>query len=116
MSSFYASLFSADSIDGSAASELLDNVSAVLPNDQAALCEGELTAEECFTALTGMARGKAPGLDGLPMEFYLKFCQVLGTDLVNTLNSCYLVGTLALSQCHGVIFYLIRVIGAPSLF
>lgn len=112
MSSFYASLFSADSIDDSAGSELLDNVSAVLPNDQAALCEGELTVEECFTALTG----KAPGLDGLPMEFYLKFWHVLGTDLVNTLNSCYLVGTLALSQRHGVIFYLIRVIGTPSLF
>ena len=103
LSSFYASLFSAESIDESAASELLDNVSHVLPTDQAALCEGELSVEECFTALTGMARGKAPGLDGLPMEFYLKFWHVLGTDLVNTLNSCYLVGTLALSQRRGVI-------------
>ena len=73
LSSFHAFLFSAESTDESASSELLDNVSSILPSDQAALCEGELTLEECFTVLTGMARGKAPGLDGLPMEFYLKF-------------------------------------------
>ena len=103
LSSFHAFLFSAESSDESAASEILDNVSSILPSDQAALCEGELTLEECFTALTGMARGKEPSLDGLPMEFYLKFWHILGPDLVNTLNSCYLVGTLALSQRRGVI-------------
>ena len=36
-------------------------------------------------------------------NFYLKFWHILGPDLVNTLNSCYLVGTLALSQRCGVI-------------
>jgi len=35
-----------------------------------------------------MARRKAPGLDGLPMEFYLKFWNVLSNDLVSVLNSC----------------------------
>ena len=62
LSSFYCSLFFA-------ASELLDKVSFVSPMDQAPLCDGEITLEECFTALSGMARGKAPELDGLPMEF-----------------------------------------------
>ena len=56
----------------------------------AALCEGHLTDAECLTALQGMAWRKAPGLDGLPMEFYVKFWLVLGSDLV----------TVSASWCH----------------
>ena len=50
-----------------------------------------------------MARGKSPGSDGLPMEFYVKFWPILGTDLVNVLNSCYLSGVMSLSQRRGLI-------------
>ena len=54
-----------------------------------------------------MARRKAPGLDGLPVEFYLKFWPVLGFDLVNVLNLCFEAGCLTLSQCcHGVFLLL----------
>ena len=50
-----------------------------------------------------MARGKAPGIDGLPMEFYLKFWGVLGVDLVEVLNFCHQDGFLAKSQRRGLI-------------
>ena len=55
-----------------------------------------------FTALQGMARRKAPGLDGLPMEFYLEFWSVLGNDLVSVLNSCFDSGSLSLAaqECY----------------
>ena len=96
--SFYSSLFSAESIDVAAQESLLNNVESSLPSDQSESCEGLLTVEECLEALTGMARRKAPGLDGLPAEFYLKFWSVLGQDLVQVLNSCYLAGSLTLSQ------------------
>lgn len=43
--------------------------------------------DECYKALTGMAHRKAPGLDDFPMEFYVKFWSVLGSDLVDVLNS-----------------------------
>ena len=59
--------------------------------------------DECLAALQGMARSKAPGSDGLPMEFYLKFWNVLGSDLVMVLNSCFDSGSLSLSQHRGVI-------------
>ena len=36
-----------------------------------------------------MAYGKAPGYDGLPMEFYVTFWHVLGVDLVRVFNSSY---------------------------
>ena len=43
-----------------------------------------------------------PG-DGLPMEFYLAFWDLLGADLVEVLNSCYRSGRLSPSQRCGVI-------------
>ena len=51
----------------------------------------------------GMARNKAPGSDGLPMEFYVKFWDVIGSDLVTVLNSCFDAGLLSSSQRRGVI-------------
>ena len=50
-----------------------------------------------------MAKGKSPGSEGLPMEFYVKFWPILGTDLVNVLNSCYLSGVMSLTQRRGLI-------------
>jgi len=101
--SFYSSLFTADVTDLAVQASLLANLPSALPSDQASQCEGHLSVEECFSVLQGMARRKAPGLDGLPMEFYLKFWNVLGNDLVSVLNSCLDSGCLSLSQRRGVI-------------
>ena len=103
LSSFYWSLFTSSPVDASAQRILFSNVTSVLSSDQAATCEGELTVEECHQALIGMARRKTPGSDGLPMEFYIKFWNVLGGDLVSVLNSCYNSGSLSLSQRRGII-------------
>ena len=87
--SFYLDLFSAAPCDSNAHAELLSNISSVLPYDDSEVCEGLLSQEECFAALHGMARGKAPGCDGLPMEFHSNFWHVLGFDLVCVLNSAF---------------------------
>lgn len=89
--------------DASAQDSLLNNIESSLPASQAEFCEGLLTVEECFEALSGVAKRKAPGSDGLPAEFYLKVWNVLGRDLVQVLNYCYRSGSLSLSQCRGVI-------------
>ena len=102
-SSFYESLFTAEATDPAIANSLLSKVSSTLPSTQADLCDGPLSFDECFAALNGMARGKSPGSEGLPMEFYVKFWPILGTDLVNVLNSCYLSGVMSLTQRRGLI-------------
>ena len=103
LTNFYSLLFSEERCDPSAREDLLSSLSSSLPPERASLCEGLLSVEECFVALKGMARGKAPGVDGLPMEFYLKFWDALGADLVEVLNFCLGRGYLAKSQRHGVI-------------
>ena len=99
-SSFDESLFTAEATDPAIANSLLSNVSSTLPSTQADLCDGPLSSDDCFEALNGMARGKSPGL---PMGFYVKFWPILGTDLVNVLNSCYLSGVISLTQRRGLI-------------
>ena len=103
LGSFYSSLYTASPTDPHVQSSLLENLSSVLSQDQANSCEGPLTSSEVLVALKGMARNKAPGLDGLPMEFYLRFWDVVGSDLVSVLNECSSSGFLSLSQRRGII-------------
>ena len=95
---FYSSLFSACDVDGNVQADLLSNVSSFLSADRAGSCEGYLTTSEVYTALNGMARGKSPGSDGLPMEFYAAFWDTLGSDLVEVFNASLDLGFLSPSQ------------------
>ena len=45
-----------------------DNVRLGLSPDEVPTCEGLLSWEETLSALQGMARGKSPGSDGLPVR------------------------------------------------
>ena len=100
---FYSALFSAEEVDCVSQEELLTKISAHLSANQSEVCKGVLSVDECFSAFKGMAHRKAPGNDGLLMEFYLKFWPVLGADLVRVLNSCLLNRRLSKSQRRGVI-------------
>ena len=99
---FYSSLFTAEPTDPIAQESLLSNVESSLLPAQSESCEGLLSVEECLEALSGMTKRKALGLDGLPAEFYLKLWHVLGQDLVDVLNFCYVAGSLTLSR-RGII-------------
>ena len=103
ITSFYSGLFRFQCTDECSRAALLQIISATLPSANAVVCEGLLSVEECWAALVGMARRKAPGSDGLPVEFYLKFWDLLGEDLVCVLNSCFRSGRLSTSQRRGVI-------------
>lgn len=101
--SFYSELFSASVTDSAVASSLLNNISSVLLSHQSSQCDGLLELSEVFSALQGMARNKAPGSDGLPVEFYLRFWDILGSDLTEVLNSAFISNSLSDSQKTGLI-------------
>ena len=44
-----------------------------------------VTLDEYSEALRSLQPGKSPGSDGLPAEFYKRFCDVLGSDLAEVL-------------------------------
>ena len=101
--SFYQDLFMACPVDLGVQSDLLDHLSLSLSPDEAALCDGPILPNEAHEALLGMAKGKFPGSDGLPKEFYVAFWDLLGEDLVNVFNTSLDTGLLPFSQREALI-------------
>ena len=67
------------------------------------VCEGKLTVSECFKSLQLFQNNKSPGNDGLTVEFYKAFSNVLGEFMVNSLNDSYDRGELSNSQKEAII-------------
>ncbi|KAI5108303.1 NACHT, LRR and PYD domains-containing protein 12-like, partial [Silurus meridionalis] len=57
-----------------------------LPKKSKEALEKPLCAQELWKPLQIMESGKAPGFDGLPIEFYKVFWEVLGEDLLDVFN------------------------------
>ena len=74
-----------------------------LSDDQKNLCEGLLSNDECFNALSKFPNRKTPGNDGLTPEFYKKFWNLLGRLLTDSLNHSYIHGELSNSQKQAII-------------
>ena len=107
-SSFYSSLFSAEPTDPGEQNLLLQHLESVLPAEASSSCDGPLTEDELRASFRGMARGKAPGLDGLPLEFYLSFWHLLAPDLLTVLNFSFRDGHFPISLRSGVISLLFK--------
>ncbi|CAM4661555.1 unnamed protein product [Lepidochelys kempii] len=78
---FYAGLFSPDPTDPNACRVLWDELPTVSAGDRDRL-ELPLTLAKFSEALRRMPTDKSPGMDGLTVEFYCVFWDVLGPDLV----------------------------------
>ncbi|CAM2113133.1 unnamed protein product [Caretta caretta] len=78
---FYTGLFSPDLTDPDTCRVLWDRLPMVSTGDQDRL-ELPLTLAELSEALHRMPTNKSLGMDGLTVEFYLVFWDVLGPDLV----------------------------------
>ena len=99
-----ASTFSGDAPNGlyrerptcrAAQDQLLLHTEGRLEAEGKAACTGSddtgiVTLNECLAALGALARGKRPGVDGLPAEFYRTFWDVLGVEMVEVFNEAFL--------------------------
>lgn len=74
-----------------------------LSDDDKENLEGELTIAECRLILKTFNIGKSPGEDGFTVEFYMKFFELLASNLVESLNTAYSRGELSISQRKGVV-------------
>ncbi|KAL9959874.1 hypothetical protein ACROYT_G033243 [Oculina patagonica] len=65
--------------------------------------EGIFTLEECKKILESFEDNKSPGEDGFTAEFYKHFFDLIGFDLVQSLNEAFENGELSISERRGVI-------------
>ena len=101
--SFYKDLFTACPVDLQIQSDLLNCLSLSLSIDDAASCNDPVSSNEAHAALLGIAKGKSPGSDGLPMEFYVVFWKLLSGDLVDVFNASLQTGLLPFFQREALI-------------
>ena len=73
---FYVNLFSASSLSMSDQDFFLNSLDRFLSSEEAALCEGDNTLEECTRALKSFKRNKSPGL----MVYHMSFILSSGTS------------------------------------
>ena len=105
---FYQTLYTAEQVNLESQDWLLDQLDTALTADDQQRCEGELTLNECFEAVSQLSSNKSPGSDGLPIEFYRCFWSLLGPDLVAILNYSYTHGSLSDTQRRGIIRLLFK--------
>ena len=105
---FYFDLYTSIPLDETDQTFFLQKLERQLSPQEAQSCEGLVNEQECLRALKGMSLGKSPGIDGFPAEFYLRFWDTLGPDLVEVLNSCYCSGQLSPTQRSGIITLLFK--------
>ena len=74
-----------------------------LDNEEKEHLEDPFTLEECKKVLETFKDNKSPGEDGLTAEFYKHFFDLIGTDLIKSLNQSFEDGELCICQRRGVI-------------
>ena len=100
---FYQKLYTAEPIDEAAQRVVLSiNTPTLTPRDRKT-CEGLITRAEITQSVKDMEPNKSPGIDGLTVNFYQHFWDILAPELTAVYNYAYTSGLLSLSQRRGVI-------------
>ena len=86
---FYTDLFSSESEENKDMFEYFCRDLPKVPEDFRTEMGAPFVPQELYTALLGMEREKAPGIDGIPAELYKEFWEVLGEDLLTDFNSSF---------------------------
>ena len=105
MATFYAQLYTSD---GSISFRLVNTSNCKLSPQQAQKLDEEINAEECYLAMKSMKYGKAPGCDGLSIEFYDIFWDLLAPVLVNLYQKCIDNGLLNRTARLGLISLILK--------
>jgi len=79
------------------------NYVPIITDDFKTLCDAELTTTELNNALKSMKRNKAPGIDGLPVEFYVHFWNLLEKPIFNLFKECLRKEEMVTTMKQGVI-------------
>ena len=86
---FYVDLYTEEGIEESAQDMMLNKIKTKLTDEQAQLCEGEVSYDEITQAVSQTQNDRSPGTDGLTYEFYNSFWQLLGKDIVKVFNHSF---------------------------
>ena len=85
----YTRLYGCDQNDTTKQTVFLDNINAKLSDQQNSYLQLELSEREIETAISQIAKGKAPGPDGLSIEFYTHCWPIVKDEVVSMLREMF---------------------------
>ena len=102
---YYSNLYNSQTTDGQESFEIFTENMEIpkLDDVERDALDGPLTYKECKKSLDTLENGKSPGEDGFTVEFYKHFFDLVGPDLLASLNGAYELGRLSVSQRRGII-------------
>lgn len=100
---FYEDLFTPNSLDQTATNQLLRSLDKRLSAEERTMLDSKLNSDECLQAAKSLSTNKAPGIDGLPIEFYRRFWPMLETDLLQVYQDVLATSKLSYTQRSGVV-------------
>lgn len=80
----------------------------LFPERKAKYLDAPLTSDELIRAASDSPNGKAPGLDGLPLEVYKSYGDILLPELLKVLNHAHASFRLLETMNDACIIVLIR--------
>ena len=101
---FFKKLYTSTNVPSQQIDNFLNDIHIdnVLTNEEQEECEGLITVAECEQAIVAMKKNKSPGLDGLPLEFYITFWDKIKHMLVDSYNLSFDENELTSSQRQSV--------------
>ena len=102
---FYKHLYSTKDVDDVEIKYYLENtiLDSAVSEDDKQICDKLLTVDELQVALKSMKRNKAPGPDGLPMEFYVTFWKHISNVIKDSFSESLSEGELSTTQTRAII-------------
>ena len=94
LQAYYQNLYLKQNLDISIQDQFLANITTKLPNNLRRMMDSPLVNKEIFTAIKLGQKGRTPGIDGLPIEFYEAFWETLSLFFPNLLYDVYANGLL----------------------
>ena len=100
---FFRFLYSKSICDLDKQTYFLSYIDNELTDADHAMLSAPLSKEELYFVMLAIAVNKTPGIDGLPVEFYLEFWQVIADDILEMYNEVLQTGILGASQRKAII-------------
>ena len=90
-------------VSGNRVAEMLKAIQPNTPPSYAAYLEQPITAEELYAALKPGGPNKAPGSDGISLEFYVRLWDTIRDDMLGVINQMYIHNSMTCRQQHGIV-------------
>ena len=107
INSFYQTLYTKHCGDNNSDNEMEDFLDSIefpqLNEVDKVLLDKPISKKELFDTIASMKHNKSPGLDGLPVEFYIVFWKDISDMLIDSFNFSLQNGLMSSSQRNGVI-------------